>query len=132
MKNHCHTAGFWFNITLSHLAQNRRSQNWVIKAPSVGWKKNYPGLFREYGLAHIVFRNNTFFCEDRQLKFSAFFWFEISWNLTKFQLIQKTLISIFSMCHPISWNFERFHENLNQTNAENFSCLSRQTKKFYS
>ena len=29
----------------------------------------------------------------------------------------------------MSWNFVRFHEILNQTDAENFSCLSWQIKK---
>ena len=43
------------------------------------------------GLAHIFFRNETFFvCQDRQLKFLAYVWFRISWYLTKFQLSQTT------------------------------------------
>ena len=33
---------------------------------------------------------------DRQLVFSEFAWFRISWNLSKFELIQTTLIFIFS------------------------------------
>ena len=34
------------------------TENWVIEAPSTGW--NYLGLFKDYGLDHIVSRNKTF------------------------------------------------------------------------
>jgi hypothetical protein len=41
-------------------------ENWGSKAPSVG-------LFRDYGLNYIFFRNKTFFVfQDRKLKLSAF------------------------------------------------------------
>ena len=44
-------------------------------------------------MPHIVFRNKTFFVfKDRKLKFSASYWFGISWILTKFQLIRTTFI----------------------------------------
>ena len=37
---------------------------------------------------HLIF----FVCQDRNLKFSAFLWFIILWNLTKFHLIRTTFI----------------------------------------
>ena len=41
---------------------------------------------------------------------------------------KRFLLNVFWM----SWNFVRFHKILNQTDAENFSFLSWQAKKFYS
>ena len=73
------------------------------------WKLRHKGaicwsrkeLFWPYGLDHIFSRNkNVFVFQDSELKFSASVWFRISWNLTKFeliQLIQTTFILIFSM-----------------------------------
>ena len=40
-----------------------------------------------HGTFNIFLGIKLFFCQDRNLKFSAFVWFEISRNLTKFQLI---------------------------------------------
>ena len=53
-------------------------------------RNNY--IFLSYGLAYIFFWKKTFLF--RQLKFSAFVWFRISWTLTKFQ---TTFVSIFSI-----------------------------------
>ena len=49
---------------------------------------NYLGIFRDYGLKNIFFRNKVFVFQDRKLKLSASVWKRISSNLTKFQLIQ--------------------------------------------
>ena len=47
-----------------------------------------------------------FVFQDTQLKFSVSVWFKISWNLTKFQLIQTTLnkLNILKVCE-VSWNW---------------------------
>ena len=61
---------------------------------SICW--NSLGLFRDYGLNYILFRNNFFFVfQDRKLKLSEFIWKSISWNLIKYQLIQAIFIFIF-------------------------------------
>ena len=44
--NLCSKNSTWFGAT----GQNHGSQNWVIKVPSVGWKKNYPYLFNIHRL----------------------------------------------------------------------------------
>ena len=44
-------------------------ENWDSKAPSAGSL----GLFRDYSLNYIFFRNKTFLLEDRKLKLSASF-----------------------------------------------------------
>ena len=50
-------------------------------------------------------------------------------TLDNIDIVIVTLVWFFWL---MSWNFARFHEILNQTVVENFSFLSRQTKKFYS
>ena len=53
------------------------------KVKTSSWKKSYP-----WYMVHLIF---LFFCQDRNLKFSASLWFIFSWNLTKLQLIRTTL-----------------------------------------
>ena len=57
-------------------------------------------IFKSWLLTcRIFFRNKTFFVfQDRKLKFSASYWFRISWILTKFQLIRTTFI-FWSPCY---------------------------------
>ena len=44
---------------------------------------NSPGLFRDYGLNYIFFRNKTLFVrQNKKLKFLASDWRKNSWNLT--------------------------------------------------
>ena len=83
----------------------------------------------DYGLA-LFLKNKTFFCQDRQLKFSASVWFRISWNTI--QLIQTTFIFIFSIGCLNELKFCEISRKKNQTDAKDFICLSWQTKKFYS
>ena len=62
--------------------------------------------------------------------YSTYLSVSVSWNLTKYQLIQTFFISIFCIGWRIlSWNFARFHEILFQTDAESFSFLSWKNKK---
>ena len=62
--------------------QNHGSQN--CKAPSVGWKNNYPGLFRDYGF--------VFF----DLGFP-----EISQNFSSLSSLKKLLFGNFMSFHEI-------------------------------
>ena len=85
---------------------------------------NSLGLFRDYGLNYIFFRNKTF----------LFFKIE-SWNLKTFQLIQlgqTIFISIFSIRCLIELKFCEVSRNSFQTDSKSFSFLSWKTKKFYS
>ena len=40
----------------------------------------------------FFYEQNFFVCQDRKLKYSASYWFRISWILTKVQLIRTTFI----------------------------------------
>jgi hypothetical protein len=91
-------------------------------------------LFRELVDFGFFLGINLFFCQDRQLKFSVSVWFRISWNLTKFQVTQKTFRWFFFLWGIkvvwMSWNFVRFLRNpLSSHHAENLSFLSWKTKK---
>ena len=66
--------------------------------------------------AWIIF---FFVFQDRELKFSASVWKIISRNLTKYQIVW------------MRWYFVRCHKIHFQTDAESFSFLSWETKKFY-
>ena len=73
--------------------------------------------------------------QGRKLKFSAYVWKRISWNLTKFysfSSFRQFLFPFFLLVVWLSWNFVRFDEILFQTDAKSFSFLSWKTKKFYS
>ena len=41
----------------------------IRRASAIFW--NYLGIFRDYGIKYIFFRNKTFFFQDRKLKVSA-------------------------------------------------------------
>ena len=76
-------------------------------------------------------RLKKYFCRSK-----TFLLFKIeSWNfqhlLEKFSLFRQFLIFKFLLVVWLSWNFVRFHEILFQTDAENFSFLSWQTKKCF-
>ena len=87
-------------------------------------------------LVHFIpfFRNKTFlFVKVEKLKFSATLWFRISWNLTKFQLLWTVFIPPWIKC-PLrvvwmTWNSEKFHKILNQTDAESFKQDSTTMEK---
>ena len=95
---------------------------------------NSIGLFRDYGLNSIIFRNKTFFVfQDRMLKLSASVWKRISWNLTKFQLIQviqTIVITIFSISCLIELKFCEVSRFFFQADAKSFSVLSWKIKSF--
>ena len=77
-----------------------------------------------YCLAHILFRNKTFLFVKID-----------SWNfqhLMDFSLFRESIEKMEVKAVWMSWFFVKFHEIPNQTDAENFSCLSWQTKKCYS
>ena len=97
---------------------------------AICWK--YIGLYRDYGLDHIVYRYKTFFFQDRKLTFSAPVWKRISWNLSKFQHIQLIQAILFPFVLSFVWlscNFVKFHEIIFQTNDENFSLLNTYLEK---
>ena len=102
-----------------------KNRHWKLGHRSaICW--NYLGLFRDYGLDPIFFGIKLVF-QDRKLKFSPYVWKSISWNLTKFQLIQliQTIFNaIFFIGCPIEFKFF-------QTDAENFGYLSWKIIKFY-
>ena len=52
---------------------------------------------RDYGLKNIFLGIKLFAFQDRKLKLSASVYKKISWNLTKFQLIQTIVVFIFSI-----------------------------------
>ena len=104
----------------------------IRTASAICWK--YLGIFRDYGLNHIVFRNKTFlFFKIESWNFQHLFekeFLETSQNFNSIrQRIEKMEIIQISW---MSWNFVRFHEILFQTDTEIFSFLSWKTKKFYS
>ena len=72
----------------STLMQNPR---WKLgQQNAICW--NYLGLFRDYGLEHIFFKNKTFlFFKIESWNFQPV-WKKKSWNFTKFQLNQTTSI----------------------------------------
>ena len=78
-------------------------------------KHNLLDLSWQYDLKSILFRNKTFFFQDRKLKLSACLCSWISWNLTQFQLIQiiQTMV-IFIFFYWLSdwveilWRFMKF------------------------
>ena len=101
-------------IKCSRLTQNR----WLGK---LGHQGAICWLKKELAMVHfnIFFRNKTFlFVKIEIWNFQHLcIWFRISWNLTKFQLIQTTFIPHRNSCMNVvwmSWNFVRFHEILNQ------------------
>ena len=103
-------------------------------ANAICW--NSLGLFRDYGLNHIFFRNKTFlFFKIESWNFQHLFekeFCETSQNFNSIrQRIEKVEIKIVWMSW-MSWNFVRFHEIPIQTDAETFSFLSWKTKRFYS
>ena len=91
-------------LTLNNQTDATQCQNLPGKLgqqSAICWKSL--GLFRDYGLI---------FFQDRKLKLSACVWKRISWNLTKFQLIQLIVFPLFLSIVWLSWNFVRFHEIL--------------------
>ena len=92
---------------------NNQNHRWKLgQKNAICW--NYLGLFWDYGLDHILIRNKTF----------LFFKIE-SWNLLFNQTTDRTIVN------------RKFLDSLNelklfQTDAESFSFLSWETKKFYS
>ena len=66
-------------------------------------------LFRDYGLNYIFFRNKTFCFQYRKLKLSASVWKRISWNLTKFELIQLIHKNFSIGCLIELWGFAKFY-----------------------
>ena len=83
---------------------------------------NSLGLFRDYGLNYIFFRNKTFLLfKIESWNFQHLFEKRISWNLTKFQflqLIQTIFISISSIRCLIELKFLRFHVFFFETDAD--------------
>ena len=96
---------------------------------------NFLGLFRDYGLNHIFFRNKTFlFFQHRKLKFSTSIWKKKNRETSqKFQLnaLRQFLFPFFLSVVWLSLNFLRFHKLFFQTDAENVSFLSWKTKNKY-
>ena len=97
---------------------------------------NHLGIFRNYDLNYILFRNKTFlFFKIESLNFQHLFekeFRETSQNFNSFSSFRQFLLSFILFVVWLSWNFVRFHEIPFQTDAESFSFLSWKTKKFYS
>ena len=97
---------------------------------------NSLGLFRDYGLSHVFFRNKTFlFFKIESWNFHVQFKIKIratSQNFNSFSLFRQLLFSCFLSVVWLSWNFARFREIQFQIETESFSLLSWKTKKFYS
>ena len=106
----------------------------IRTASAICW--NYLGIFRDYGLNYIFFRNKTFlFYKIESWNFQHLFekeFRETSQNFNSFSSFRQLLFSFFLSIVWLSWNFVKFLEILFQTDAENFSFLSCKTKKFYS
>ena len=107
----------------------------IRTANTIYW--NSLGLFRDYGLNYIFFRNKTFLLfKIESWNFQHLFENGILWNLTKFQLIQliQTFFPHFLYPLPdwveILWDFTKFFFKLML--SKSFSFLSWKTKKFYS
>ena len=122
---------FWVLIHSNKRFDSLPEQNLPERQQSaICW--NFPGLFRDYGLNHIFFRNKTF------LFFKIENWNRISWNLTNFNTFgsfssfRQLLFSFFPSNARLSLNFVTFHKILYQTDVESFSFLSWKTKTFYS
>jgi hypothetical protein len=98
---------------------------------SGGWRKK-----KEERYTSIFYRNKTFlFVEIESWNFQQLFNFEFRETLQNFSSFRQHLDDIYLWVIRgvrISWNFVKFHEMINQRDAENFSFLSLQTKKFYS
>ena len=94
----------------------------------------YLGIFRDYGLKNIFFRNKTFlFFKIESWNFQHLFEIEFretSQNFNSFSSFRQLLFSFFLLVVWLSWNFVRFQEILFQIDAENISCLSCKIKKF--
>ena len=111
-----------------------QNHHWKLgqQTPSVGsW--NSLGLYRDYGLNYIFFRNKTFlFFKIEKLKISASVWkknCETLQNFKSFSWFRQFLFPYFLSVVWLSWNFVRFHEILFQTDVESFSFLPWKTKK---
>ena len=95
------------------------------------------GIFRDYGLKNIFFRNKNFLFLKIKKSWKIQDLFEMEFRETSQnfnwirQWIEKMKITIVWISW-MSWNFARFYEILFQTDAESFSFLSWKTKKFYS
>ena len=99
-------------------------------ANAICW--NSLGLFRDYSLNHIFFRNKTFLFFNIGFQHWCKNEFrETTQNFNSIrQWIEKMKIKIVWMSW-MSWNFVTFHEINFQTDTESFSLLSWKTKKLY-
>ena len=122
----------WCKLTLVHellsllVSTKTFPENWD-KAPSVGTL-----LALDYGLNYIFFRNKTFLFF--KLKLSASVWKRISWNLTKFQLIQliqTIFISIFSIRCLIELKFCEVSRNSFLNRCWKFQLSILKNKKVF-
>ena len=122
----------------------QRAQLWKISLggrPTGGWmawKSNQSKfltktVFFPLWLLFVFFcpfRNKTFlFVKIDRWNFQHLF--DLGFRETSENFSSFTIFPFFLLVVWISWNFVRFHEIQNQTDAENVSCPSWQTKKFY-
>ena len=126
-----------FIVSSKGKLKGHREQNLpgkLVQQSALCW--NSLGLFRDYSLNNIFFRNKTVLvfkiesCNFQHLFEKEFR--ETSQNFNSFSSFRQFLFSFFLSVVWLSWNFVRFHEILFQTDAESFSFLSWKTKKFYS
>ena len=93
---------------------------------------NSLGLFRDYGLNHIFFRNKTFlFLKIESWNFQHLFekeFCETSQDFNSFTSFIQFLYLFFLSVVWLIWNFVRFHEILFQRYAEILSFLSWKKK----
>jgi hypothetical protein len=113
---------------------------WCLSKPSLKIRTanticwNSLGLFRDYGLNYIFFRNKTFLLfKIESWNFQHLFeklFCEISQTFNSIrQRIEKIRIKIVWISW-MSWNFVRCHEIIFQTDAESFSFPSWTPKSF--
>ena len=104
------------------------SQTSIFQSVKLPIRKNSTMQHLMVDLSKIYLIFQTFKVRSRKMKLSASVWFkfcEISQNFSSFGQLLLPIKNVLWM----TWNFEWFHEILNQTNTENFSFLSSQTKK---